>query len=101
MFLAICQIYVKEVDLAIACNNLTISIDQYRGVVELSCQLWVTFYDTSTMYNHFMLACLLLQKLNNRSRNGLRNTIKSRVRSEIRPEFGETNELCAHVSGLI
>src|SRR6266581_7011948 len=101
MFLAICQIYVKEVDLAIACNNFAISIDQYRRVVELSCKLRVTFYDTSTMYNHVILAGLLLQKLNNRSRNGLRSTFKTRARSEIRPEFRETNELCAHVSSLI
>src|SRR5439155_1183437 len=101
MFLAICQVYIKEMDLAIACNNFAISIDQYRGVVELSCQLRITFDDTSTMYNHFMLACLFLQKLTNRPRNGLRSAIKSRIRSEIRPEFGETNELCTHVSCLI
>src|SRR6266704_2684990 len=101
MFLAICQVYVKEMDLSIACNNLAISIDQYRSVIELSCQLRITFDDTSTMYNHFMFTCLFLQNLNDRSRNGLCSTIKSRIRSKIRPEFGETHELCAHVSSLI
>ena len=101
MFLAICQVYIEQVNLAIAGNNFSITIDQYRGVVKLSCELRIAFDDTSTMDNHFMPARFLLQEFYNGPWDGLCCSIKAGIRPKICPEFGEANELCAHLSSLI
>src|SRR5260370_28183225 len=101
MLFAIRQIYIKQVNLAIKCNNFPISINQNGGVVKLSGELWVTLDNATTVNNHLVLTCLLLQEFNYGSRDGLRGFIKTRIGPEICPEFGKADELCAHVSSLI
>src|SRR2546425_6399201 len=101
MLLAIRQIYIKQVNLAITCNNFPISINQHGGVVKLSGESRVALDNATTVHNHLMLACLLLQEFNYGSRDGLRGFIKTGIGPEIRPEFGEADELRAHVSSLI
>src|SRR5258708_39105048 len=101
MLLAIRQIYIKQVNLAITCNNFPMSINQHGGVVELSGELWVTLDNATTVYYHLVLTRPILQEFNYGSRDGLRGFIKTRIGPEICPEFGEADELCAHVSSLI
>src|SRR5258708_38668027 len=98
MLLAICQVYIKQVNFAVTRYNFTIAIDEHRGIVKLSRQLRMAFYDTAAMHNQLMPAGFLLQEFNHGSGDRLRCLIKAGIGSKIGPELGETGELSAQLS---
>src|SRR5215470_11839236 len=47
MLLAICQIYIKQVNFVVTRYNFAVPVDEHRGVVKLARQLRMAFYDTT------------------------------------------------------
>src|SRR5260370_2157098 len=100
MLLAIRQIYIKQVNLAITCNNFPMSINQHGGVVELSGELWVTLDNATTVYYHLVLTRPILQEFNYGSRDGLRGFIKTRISPDLFPKFRDSDEFSSNSTTL-
>src|SRR5438874_1381485 len=96
MLLTISQIYIEEVNFAILRDNLTIPVDQHRGIMKLTRRVRRTLNHTASMHDHLMLARFFLQTLDGGTRNGLGRFFKARVRPKIRPKLGETHKLRTH-----
>src|SRR5258707_12930566 len=92
MLLAICQIYIKQVNFAETRYNFAVPVDEYGGVAKLSCQLRMALYDTTSMHNHLIFACFLLQAFDHGSGDCLRSSIKAGIGPKIRPDFGEAGK---------